>query len=266
MKRFHALEWEDLEWFPKSWRDHGTDYLMFFATRFDIYKPVVPIIQKGIDASSKQEWIDCASGGGGSLIRLAEHLKSDYPELKITLTDYFPNEEAFERTINHNPKVFSYEKGSVDAMNLPDEMKGKFRTLFAAFHHFRPKDASKILQNAIDTRSPIAVFEPVGRNFPSFFSMLFVILNVLLITPFIRPVRWQVFPFVYLIPIIPIYILWDGIASIFRTYSKKELKEMVANLKDHDSFDWEIGLIKQGPAPVYYLLGIPKTESPQNTP
>ncbi len=264
MKRFHALEWEVLSWFPKSWRNHGTDYLMFIATRFDIYKPIVPILRKGIDARGKQEWIDCASGGGGSLIRLAEHLKSEYPELRITVTDYYPNVEAFERTRQHDTQTFLIEKDSVNAMDLPSHMKGKFRTLFAAFHHFRPVDDKKILQNAVDTGSPIAIFEPVGRNFLSFISMLFVILNVLLITPFIRPVRWQVLPFVYLIPIIPLYILWDGIASIFRTYSEKEMKEMVAKLKDHDSFDWEIGHVKQGPAPVYYLLGIPKKVYPQN--
>jgi hypothetical protein len=45
MKRFHALEWEDLQWFPTSWRDYGTDYLKFIATKFNIYKPILPLMQ-----------------------------------------------------------------------------------------------------------------------------------------------------------------------------------------------------------------------------
>ncbi len=87
--------------------------------------------------------------------------------------------------------------------------------------------------------------------------MLFVILNVLILTPFIRPFDWRVLPFIYLLPLIPLYILWDGIASILRTYSQKELKEMVAGLNNSDSFEWEIGKTA-GPMPVHYLFGKPK--------
>ncbi len=89
----------------------------------------------------------------------------------------------------------------------------------------------------------------------SFVSMLFVILNVLVLTPFIRPVRWQVLPFIYILPLIPLYIMWDGIASIFRTYSKAELTELISGLENTTSFDWELGEKKSGPMRIYYLLG-----------
>lgn len=258
MGRVHALEWEDLQWFPRSWRDYGTDYLQFIATKFDIYAPIIPIIQKGLQAAPNHDWVDCAAGGGGGLLNLAKALKADFPDLQITLTDYYPNIKAFKRTQQHDPQVFRFESQSINAMDVPAQLQGKFRTLFGAFHHFRPDDAQKILQNAVDTRSPIAIFEPVGRNFMSWFSMLFVILNVLLLTPFIRPVRWSVLPFIYLLPLIPLYVMWDGIASILRTYSQKELKAMVAKLHNSDSFEWEIGTRSKSPMPVHFLLGIPK--------
>lgn len=258
MKRFHALEWEDLKWFPKAWRDYGTDYLAFIATKFDIYKAIYPVVKQGLEINGKQEWLDCASGGGGALIKLAEYAKTDFPDLKITLTDYYPNIKAFERTKNNDQKVFDFEQTSVNAMEVPTHLQKKFRTMFGSFHHFRPKDAQQILQNALDSNTPIAIFEPVGRNFFSFLSMIFVPLNVLLLTPFIRPFRWQVLSFIYILPLIPLYILWDGIASIFRTYSQKELHEMVLKLNQSDKFDWEIGLKKNGQIPVFYLFGYPK--------
>lgn len=142
-------------------------------------------------------------------------------------------------------------------MEVPPHLRGRFITLLGAFHHFRPDDARKILQNAVDTQSPIAIFEPVGRNAISWFSMLFVILNVLLFTPFIRPVRWKVLPFIYLLPLVPLYILWDGVASILRTYSEKELRELIASLRESDTYEWEIGKTA-GALPVQYLLGIKK--------
>jgi hypothetical protein len=255
MKRFHALEWEDLSWFPTSWRDYGTDYLNFIATKLEIYKPILPVIKKGLDSSGGQEWVDCASGGGGGLINLVNELSKEYPGLIITLTDYYPNLKAFERTKAEWGNRFRFEHESINAMDMPSHLHGKFRTLFGSFHHFRPADAKKILQNAVNSKSPIAIFEPVGRNVMSFVSMLFVILNVLLLTPFIRPVRWEVLSFIYLLPLIPLFIMWDGVASIFRTYSTAELNELISSLDNTTSFDWELGEKKSGPMHIYYLLG-----------
>lgn len=257
MKRFHALEWEDLQGFPKSWRDYGTDFLKFIATKFNIYKPILPLIQKCLEKSGQKHWVDLASGGGSGLICLAKDLKKDNPYLKITLTDYYPNIKAFENLMSEVPDTFSYEKSSVDAVQPPKYLQGKLLTIFGAFHHFRPDKAKQILQNAINTDSTIAIFEPVGRNFGSWFSMFFVPLNVLLFTFFIRPVRWKVLPFIYLIPLVPLYILWDGVASILRTYSEKELKQLVNSLENAHAYEWEIGKTSRQ-MPIYYLLGYKK--------
>ncbi len=257
MKRFHALEWEDLQGFPTSWRDYGTDFLKFIATKFNIYKPILPLLQKCLDKSGQLHWVDLASGGGSGLICLAKDLRKDNPHLKITLTDYYPNIKAFEHLTAETPDTFSYEKSSVDATQLPKHLQGKLQTIFGAFHHFRPDKAKQILQNAVNTNSTIAIFEPVGRNLGSWFAMFFVPFNVLLFTLFIRPVRWKVLPFIYVIPLVPLYILWDGIASILRTYSDKELQQLVNSLENTCTYKWEIGKTS-GQMPIYYLLGYKK--------
>ncbi len=232
--------------------------MRFIATKFKIYNAIIPIIKKGLESSRSEDWIDCASGGGSSLISLAKTLKHDYPNLKVTLTDYYPNLRTFEKIKAEDEKLFDFEPNSIDAKNLPAHLQGKFRTIFGAFHHFRPSDAQQILQNAVDTKSPIAIFEPVGKTFISWFSILFIVPNVLIFTPFIRPIRWEVLPFIYLIPLIPLYVLWDGTVSVLRTYSEKELTGLIKSLENSDTFEWEIGSKKEGLAPVHYLLGIPK--------
>lgn len=258
MKRIHALEWEDLRWFPTAWRDYGTSYLQFIATRFDIYKSIVPIVEKGLRANGKSEWLDCASGGGGGLVNLFKTIVKSNPNLSLTLSDLYPNTKAFTQTSAIDSERISFESQSVDATQLPQNLKQKFRTMFGAFHHMKEDMASKILQQAVDDKAPIAIFEPLSRNVPAFVSMLFVPLNVWLFTPFIRPVRWQVLPFIYLIPLIPLYILWDGVASILRMYSKPELEALVKGLKNSENFFWEIGETGSGPMKVTYLYGEPK--------
>lgn len=257
MKRIHVLEWEDLRWFPNAWRDYGTDYLQFIANRFKIYQPIIPVLERGL-ACTGNTWLDCASGGGGGLIHLVKQLTEQHPNLSIILSDYYPNIQAFERTKRLSEGIVNYENQSVNALNVPPHLRNRFRTLFGAFHHFNKEDARRLLQHAVDDRKPIALFEPLSRNVPSFFSMLFVPINVWLLTPFIRPVRWPVLPFIYLLPLIPLYILWDGIESILRMYSEKELQDLVASLENSDAFTWEIGKKGAGPMKITYLIGIPK--------
>lgn len=258
MKRIHAFEWEDFRWFPASWRDYGTDYLQFIATRFDIYKAVLPIIERGLQASGKTEWLDCASGGGGGLTNLFKALVAKQPNVKLTLTDLYPNVKAFEQTKMLDPDRIHFESQSVDATDLPKHLKQKFRTLFGAFHHLNEPTAAKLLQQAVDDKAPIAIFEPLSRNVPAFVSMLFVPINVWLFTLFIRPVRWGVLPFIYLIPLVPLYIVWDGVVSILRMYSKPELEALIKGLKNSENFFWEIGQVGSGPMKVTYLYGEPK--------
>ncbi len=221
-----------------------------------MYKPIVPIIEKGCRKSKTNRIIDLGSGGGGGLIWLNSELKKNIPDLKIILTDFYPNIPAFKFT-KEKADNFEYVEKPVDARNVPKELKG-LRTQFLSLHHFKPKDAKLILQNAINTNSSIAIFEGQERSVPSILAMLFSPLSVLLVTPFIRPFKIGRIIFTYLIPIVPLFVLWDGVVSSLRTYSIKEMNGLVENLNGTENFDWEIDKVKSGPSVVLYLLGTKK--------
>lgn len=260
MGRMHLFEFEDLEWFPKSLRNYGTDYLQFVTNKFDFYKDVTPLIVKGVKKSGTNRIIDLASGGGGGWTSLSPYLKEVIPDLKITLTDYYPNIPAFDKTKKSDPELFDYVETSVNAMNVPEEFKG-LRTQFLSFHHFRSDDARKILQNAVDAQSPIAIFEGQERKLKFFIMNFFSPVFVLLTTPAIRPFKFGRIIFTYLIPIVPLFIWWDGLVSVLRTYNIKEINEMVSSLNNSESFEWEIGRKSSRGITVPYLLGYPKNGS-----
>ena len=183
-------------------------------------------------------------------------MKKDISNLKIILTDYYPNISAFKFT-KKQADNFEYVEKSVDARDVPTELNG-LRTQFLSLHHFRPDDAKQILQNAINSNSPIAIFEAQERSVPSVLAMLFSPISVLLTTPFIQPFKLGRLLFTYLIPIVPIIVLWDGVVSSLRTYSVKEMKELVSKLNGTENYDWEIDKVKSGPSVVLYLLGTKK--------
>lgn len=256
MKRIHLFEFEDLNWFPSFLRNYGTDFLQFLANKTRMYKPIIPLIKKGLNKCRTNKIIDICSGGGGGLIWLNSELKKDIPDLSITMTDFYPNLSAFSYT-KKQAENFEFVEMSIDARKVPSELKG-LRTQFLSFHHFRPKDARQILQNAVDTNSSIAIFEAQERSVPSILAMIFSPISVLLTTPFIRPFKFGRIIFTYFIPIVPLFVFWDGLVSSLRTYSVKEMKELINTLNGKENYDWEIGKEKSGPSVVLYLLGTKK--------
>jgi len=257
MARIHLFEFEDLSWFPSGIRNYGTDFLQHVTNKFDFYKGVVPLLEEGIEAGGENQVIDLASGGGGGWKKLSTHLKENRPEVKVVLTDYFPNLRAFKKMKDHDPEVFSFEREPVSALDVPTHLRG-LRTQFLSFHHFKKEDARQILQNAVDSRAPIGIFEGQVRDVPHFLKNFFSPISVLVFTPFIRPFSIGRIFFTYILPIVPLFVWWDGIVSVLRTYSVSEMQELVDTLEHGDTYEWKIGKHKERGITVPYLLGLPK--------
>ena len=257
MRRIHAFEFGDLRWYPKNLRSYATDYLQYASNTLDIYKCVLPIVKKGVESTENTTIVDIASGGGGGLIKIAGNLKKSIPFLKIILTDYYPNIDAFKQTKLQQSDVFEYIEEPVNAMHFPKYLRG-FRTHFNFLHHFKPKNAKAILQNAIDSNQPIGVFEAQQRSTKNMLQMLLSPIAVLIMTPFIKPFKPDRIIFTYLIPVLPLVILWDGLISVLRTYTVTELKQMIFELTNNTRFEWDVDIAKGKQNEILYLVGMPK--------
>ena len=150
-------------------------------------------------------------------------------------------------------------------MNVPPHLKG-MRTLFEGFHHFKPEQARSILQDAIEKRVAIGIFEaslkpPLGLFF-LLLAPITTLLSYLFITPFIKPHTLSRFFWTYLVPIVPLATCWDGVISLLRVYSLQDLKELTALFQSKD-YVWETGQASTG-TPIFeftYLLGYPVAKS-----
>ena len=256
MSRLHLFEFEDLSWFPNFLRNYGTDFLQYVSNKMKIYQPIVPLLEEALTKSGQNRIIDLGSGGGGGLLWLSEQLQKNHPEVKIVLTDLYPNKKAFERT-QKLATNFEYIATPVDARAVPTHLTG-LRTKFLSLHHFKPREAQKILQNAVDSSSSIAIFEVQERSFASFIGMFISPITLWLTTPFIRPFTFDRILFTYFIPLVPLFVWWDGMVSVLRTYSVDEMNALVQKLENKDSFNWNIGRIKAKLGVNLYLIGTKK--------
>ena len=91
--------------------------------------------------------------------------------------------------------------------------------------------------------------------------LLLTPLRVLLATPFIRPFRWSRLFWTYVIPALPLVLLFDTVVSLLRVYSVSELRDLTACL---DRYDWDIGIMgpKWIPIRMTYLIGVPSERRP----
>ena len=165
--------------------------------------------------------------------------------------------EAFERAGRMTQQAITYHSEPVDATRVPGDLHG-FRTIFTAFHHFRPEQACAVLADAVRTRQGIGVFEVTQRGVLALLLTMLAPLVVLLVTPLIRPFRWSRLLWTYLIPLVPMIMLFDGLVSCLRTYSVQELHDLTARLGTND-YLWDIGTVKSKttPIPITYLIGVP---------
>jgi hypothetical protein len=258
MGRIHAFEWEDQSWFPEFLRNYMTDFLQFLTNKTNMFVPIIPEINALLEKTGTSSILDLGSGGGGGLLSLNQELIKKKPKVKIVLTDLYPNFKAFQFTKSQAAN-FEYIPESVDARNVPKNLKG-LRTMFLAFHHFKPDDAIHILQHAVKSRQPILIVEGQERSIPSFLAMFFSPLTVLLTTPFIKPFSLKRIIFTYPIPMVPLFTWWDGMVSALRTYSLEEMKDLIQKVEHCETFEWKVDKIKSGPVHLLYLSGFPKNE------
>lgn len=261
MKRIHFFEIEDQAWLPKSIRDGVTDFLRIAVLWSDLYKPFSQKLDAALVRSRSQQVVDLCSGAGAAWEGLLKQLPSAMASsTTVTFTDYYPNLPAFERLQALEPQQFRYVGTPVSALDVPRDLAG-FRTVFSAFHHFRPEQARQIVADAVKSRQGIAIAESTQRHPLLLIYMLFTPLLVLLSTPFQRPFKWSRLFWTYLIPAIPLIVAFDGIVSCLRTYTPEELLDLVRGIEGAQGYDWESAVATMGPLPVgvTYLIGTPKS-------
>lgn len=253
------FEFEDLSWFSGTIRESMMDCLRFIITTIKIYEPVTPLIIEGLHRTNENQILDLCSGGGGATEQILKNINlQSNDKIKIVLTDKFPNVNAFRLIAAGSNGDISFSEISVDAANVPTNLKG-FRTIYSAFHHFSKPFGKAVIQNAVDAKSGIGIFDGGDKNIFVMMGMIpFHIVLFFFCTPFFKPFRISRLFFTYLIPVIPFCQIWDGIVSVIRLYKPDELLQMAKEVDDENYF-WNAGKIKNKfGIHVTYLIGYPK--------
>jgi hypothetical protein len=252
------FEIHEQRWFPQFLRDQFVDGLQMILEVMSTYAPIAQLLWQRLEDSRTERVVDLCSGAGGpwpSLVRDFEMQGATPPE--VFLTDKYPSTGELDELESLKVRRIHYVKQSVDATQIPKNLKG-FRTLFSSFHHFDRDQACRLLQDSVDRKQCIGIFEAPGRHVLTLLSLFFIPIAVWLFIPFRRPFRWSRLVWTYLIPVTPFVLFFDGFVSCMRAYSLQELEEMISGLRG-SGYRWEIGE-ETGellPLRITYLIGVP---------
>jgi hypothetical protein len=251
------FEFEDLKWFPNVIRESMTDYLRYLLEALEFYKPIVPLLLDVTEKTNSTQIIDLGSGGGGAVYQLSKELSlQDKKNIRIVLTDLYPNINAYRYLSDKSKGTITYSEKSVNAAKVNTELKG-VRTIFSGFHHFDERTAKSILKDAVKNTAGICIFDGGNRNILMAAGAIF--LHPVLFffcTPFFRPFRWSRIIFTYLIPLIPLCTMWDGMVSIMRLYTPEKLMQLAEETSG--DYHWSAGKKQcRFGLKVTYLTGYP---------
>jgi len=257
-RRLHGIELLDIPRCPRMIRDGALDYLQFIIRTGHAYSPIVGLLAPALRSRNITSVVDVCSGGGGPWPDLrAALVRAGAPsDLCVTLTDKYPNVEAFSKNARTDAQVVGRVE-PVDVENSRIPLTG-LRTSFSSFHHFPPQIARQVLRNLAHGGQGIFIAEVTERSAMTLVFMLLAPLLVWLATPRLRPFKWSRLFLTYIIPAIPFVVCYDGIVSCFRTYSDRELQALFTSVEDLH-YEWQVGqLSARGQLSVTYALGFPK--------
>ena len=259
--RLQLFELEDQQWFPHVVREGMQDYLRFMISTLATYEAALPYLEELLLKTKQQHITDLCSGAGGGIAGIREALsKRMKTPVHVTLTDLYPNLDAYEYLYNQSKGAITFIPDPVNALAVPDQLKG-VRTIFSSFHHFPPHIARNILQDAVDKGAAIGIFEGAKKSWTELLLLWITFpIVIVLVTPFIRPFKISRLFFTYILPLIPLGILWDGTVSLLRIYPPKKLLSLTQKLTG-PKYTWKAGRAGSGPGKhVIYLIGYPDNE------
>ena len=264
MKRIHWFEFEDQSWFPNWIRKCMTKYIAALHRKFGTSQIIADNLSPIIEKYKVRNILDLCSGSGGPMINTTRILNDQFENhsINLTMTDLYPNDEVITKFNSKNEIGISYHDKPINAAEKND-LGYDMMSMICSFHHMEPKVASSILQNAVNSQKPFYIFELSDNSAPIIPALIIglplTFIMTLVMSIFVRPMSVQQLVFTWLIPIIPLLIAWDGTISNLRTYTKKDLNELIDSIHS-DNYVWDINTIKTKTGKMMSIIGYPNDE------
>lgn len=219
-----------LEVLGKSIRDAG------------VYDALAPHFSRFCEDAGACEILEFGAGSGESTAVFLDAILADTGKPPhIYISDLYPMVEVMAQTCGRYPNQLTPIKESVDLCNPPTEPLHDMRMVLSAFHHFDNDMARDFLRDSQEKGVAVFIAEPFINSLKAFFPLFLYGFTSLVRNGIFSPKkRLLKFVFTFLIPLIPMCLLWDGLISMIRMYDEDEFQKIVDSMPQlEQSYEWQ---------------------------
>jgi len=234
MKFPHLFEFIDVERWPQSIRQTEREVLECgnskpFRTYYEWVANEVFIAANKIKAKKIVE----LGAGPAPITKLLANKNWTF-ETKLIPSDINPDLESYREISSLHPGKISFDEKPHDFSKPFDWGQGALLVLSATLHHLPWKLRIQVLNAMLSSAECVIIFEPVRKTAFSALSVLFASVVVPLLLPLLyfprRDGRIRRFLLCWLIPVVSICFLWDGVISCLRQWNDKDWDEAKKSL------------------------------------
>lgn len=173
--------------------------------------------------------------GAGSGVDISRCLASGY-SFNVTLSDLFPQVEAWKKLRDKHGECLDYIEESVDAATACFPENSVVVLIWVA-HHLSEETMEQIITNVLKRNCTIGIFDgiPIGPiHFCGYFLTLFNNIYDTTSHYFINNIRLHYYSWIRILLAFPFcfaVILWDHTGPSFSSYSKKDFKRIIQKIE-----------------------------------
>lgn len=264
--RIQAFEFMDLPQTPRFLRDSVVESLGNAMRWSGVCKTAAPVFREFLDGLETDTVLDLCSGSGEPAAVLLDALNREGHKLpRFMISDLFPVVHQMTQAAAQFPEHIKPINTPLDATNVPEIYPHSGRMVNAAFHHFPPALAQRILKDAAEKGKAIIIMEPMNRHGRGALRMGVFFVAANMINPFIsKQDRLLKALFTFLVPAIPLMAAWDGLVSVVRMYTREDFAALTANIDA--PYQWEFRQVNGGwGSTMCIFMGRPKAAGDNQT-
>jgi len=254
LPRVQWFEFHEQHWMPSSLRHAITRSITFDMWFLGCFRgELLRRFARWLERTGADQVLDIGSGAGGPVLALVRGLLRDGIEPpRFFLSDLYPDVGRYAAVSDRTPvwgdgdsRFVSFVHDPVDALAEPLAVDQRFFTLVNITHHFPPALLKRILGNLVRQGRGVFIIESFYRSLRFFPLMVASLLPSWLAPLMLRPFSWPHLVFGTVVPLVPLLMAHDGLATVLRSYNPDEWRALVAELPA-EGYEWEIDRMRTG--------------------
>jgi hypothetical protein len=241
--RLQLFEFNDAPWAPEVLKEVIIESLGIALEHGGLLDGLVEPVATFLSDAKTNALLDLGSGSGLPAKILLQALARHGHRPHIRLTDLQPRARDWQKLHAEFPTQIDFVEGSVDATAIPEEIgAGRGRVIINVLHHFPPALVKAVLTDTVRKRQPIFIAESFGRNPIAFLGGFGRSgLPALFGAPLRGENRALRAGLIWGSPLGLAISLWDGLVSTLRIYEEADMRAILSEVHDSNSFDWRFG-------------------------